>query len=184
MEKTFVVTGRPRTGTSMMMRCLDLSSDIIAEYDTNNDILANRMQFSEDYSPNPNGYYLPRKNIFARDVPGGLIKMSLRRPQFLDSEIGNYKIVWMVRDEKERLNSWERAFGRKEIDSYDLLYESYESSLRDRNDCTITYINYSDVINDPILVFEQLQADGWPIDPAIAASFVDPSLYRNRVYYS
>jgi hypothetical protein len=181
MEKTYIVTGRHRTGTSMMMRCLDLSSDLLAEYDKTSDILVAKNHVDENnYHPNPNGYYLHRANAFPQDIKGGLIKLSLRSADWLRTEPGDYEVIWMIRDEKEREISWEKAFGKKESLDLIAVYEFYELKLLDRTDCKITFVNYADVVQTPLVVFEHLKEQGWPIDPVKAASFVDPELYRNK----
>ena len=181
METTYIVTGRHRTGTSMMMRCLDLSSDLLAEVDPENDNLMHMLHANrEEYHPNPNGYYLSHAAIFPQDIPGGLIKLSLRNVDWPKTEPGDYRVIWMIRDEQVRLASWEKAFGYPEHPTQQEVYERNEMGLLAREDCKITFVNYAECVKNPLGTFETIAAAGWPIDPEKAAALVDPSLYRNR----
>jgi hypothetical protein len=182
MEPTYIVTGRHRTGTSMMMRCLDMASLLKAEHDPANDELMKKLHADPtNYNPNPNGYYLSGLDVRPQDVPGFLIKLSVRNWDWMQTTPGYYKVVWMLRDEIERLQSWNRAFGYEEKPFYTESYPRIEQEVKARLDCEFTYVNYEDVIADPVREFTRIQEGGWPINVEVAAAFVDPSLYRNRV---
>jgi hypothetical protein len=49
-----------------------------------------------------------------------------------------------------------------------------------RRDIDLTFIDYAEVIDDPLSVFTRLKSLGWPIDPEKCASVIDPKLYRTR----
>jgi hypothetical protein len=181
METTYIVTGRHRTGTSMMMRCLDKASDLIAEYDQKQDEDMKRLHANgEVYHPNPNGYYLSKEEVNPQDIPGGLIKLSTRNLDWLKTQVGNYKVIWMLRDEQMRLQSWLKAFGYEERPEYQDIYQKNELDLLGRSDCKFTFVRYEDVVLDPAKEFTRIKEAGWPIDVQVAASLVDESLYRNR----
>jgi hypothetical protein len=166
----------------MMMRCLDVSSLLTAEYDRTQDEDMKALHSDPlNYNPNPNGYYLSRLDINPQDVPGGLMKMSLRGDDWVRATPGDYRVVWMRRDETQRHNSWVKAFGYAEKDRFVDIYQRSEAYLLARTDCAFTYVNYEDVIADPVREFTRIKEDGWPINVEIASALVDPSLYRNRV---
>jgi hypothetical protein len=178
---TYIVTGRHRSGTSMMMRCLHIASSIPVEYDVIQDSKMLAFHADPDYHPNPNGYYQPRHGIRAHDVPGRLIKVSPRNPaDFLMLNEGNYKVIQMLRDEDQRRESYKRAFGDYETDVDYELYAKGELLISQRTDFEITQIYYTDMVLQPFLQFQRIAEAGWPIDPAVAARFVDIDLYRNR----
>ena len=45
----------------------------------------------------------------------------------------------------------------------------------------ILEVNYRDIVKKPLLAFERIKANGWPIDAALCAEKVDVSLHRNKL---
>lgn len=166
---TWVVTGRHRTGTSMMMQAI--SQCIPTVFDMQHEIFIRSRELDPLYNPNPNGYW--NTKTLPHDHPEALVKCSIMNWPFVNP--GNYKIIWMQRNEYERKLSMNRSFGSDS--NMERFYIMGESILLNLN--TIQ-LNYSDVVNKPLQTFEMLQQNGWPIDPKICSSVIDPNLWRNK----
>lgn len=169
----YVVTGRHRTGTSMMMHALSVGG-LTAVYDLQVEQRIRSRVVSPDYDPNPLGFYAAPDNVLPHDITdGSLIKCPIASWTIVAA--GDYIVVHMTRDNTERQRSMERAFGVAETG---LAYQIGEDALKARTDCITLQVVYADVVNNPIGVFTMLAAS-LPIDPIIAASTVDPGLWRN-----
>ena len=93
-----LVTGLPRSGTSLMMQILNKSnleilSDGVRESDINN----------------PEGYYeleavkgIVKDNSFLKNAYGKVVKIVAPLPMFLDKTL-NYKVIFMRREIEERI---------------------------------------------------------------------------------
>jgi hypothetical protein len=175
----YVVTGRPRTGTSMMMRAFDLGSSLTIRKDLTVETRLRAREVDATYDPNPGGYY-PAPYLPDKAPPSSVLKV-----QIFDWERvapGDYRVIWMTRDEAERQKSMVAGFGgRDDVDPNAVaLIERNEAHLAARKDCVITTLSYADVVENPLVIFRNLQRAGWPITPALAAATVDPLLYRNK----
>jgi len=189
-EPVYIVsTSFHRSGSSMMMRCLEgggmkLLKDTLLDGPWNGSGVAG-------YVPNPNGFYNgPDEQAdwpsFCDDARGKLVKLfRLSLPMLLP---GKYRLIFMVRDPAEILASmraWtpHRSWGRLETDLHFLpqIKEALYAQLRGRGDFDILEVNYNDVMKNPLKEFERIKEFGFPIDPAAAAALVDPALYRNRL---
>jgi len=207
-----VVSGSRRTGSSMMMSALHKGSstlDLLVA-----PILEKANPKFKDYQPNPNGLYevgLVRylEPRFLRKIPDDcLIKILFDGIPNLYP--GDYKIVWMDRDEAEIRASEERVDRHfKECDKETGMtkpdHNEYTRmlpfcSLRPynkedidhvlkicemRKDFDVVRVNYRDVIEDPIKAFEKIKFTPLgrlrvDIDIELAASAIDPTLYRMK----
>lgn len=161
----YVVTGRHRTGTSMMMHALSVGG-LTAVYDlqVEQDI---RSRVVCDYDPNPGGFFSAPHGILPHDVMDGeLIKCSMYSwPKVIE---GDYKVVRMVRDEQIRSLSFAGVFGAP--DTVNLRpYEAGEQNLLSRSDCQIVTLDFDQVRADPIAAITQLINSDWPIDISAAS---------------
>lgn len=165
---TYVVTGRHRTGTSMMMHAL--SQYIPAVFDMNTEEYIRSLEINHDYDPNPNGYW--NVTTYPHEHPGALVKCNVQLWPFVKE--GDYKVVWMQRDENQRIASLMKSFGDEDSPRFIEIGESLVLFLNP------TILNYTDVVQDPLSAFTTLKNNGWPIDPETCASIVDESLWRHR----
>ena len=165
---TYVVTGRHRTGTSMMMYAL--SQCIPAVFDMNREEQIRSLEINPDYDANPNGYW--NVTTYPHDHPDALVKCNVHLWPFVKE--GDYKVVWMQRDEEQRKASLMKSFGEADSPRFIEFGESLVPFLNP------TIINYTDVVLDPLSAFTTLKKNGWPIDPETCASIVDESLWRHR----
>ena len=175
MEPVYIVTSLHRSGSSMMMRCLEAGG--LTPVHNPVAILLN--QVLHDYIPNPNGFYQYGKPItkdFYENNKGKLVKVPISELKNLPE--GNYKILLLKRDPKEiraSMLKWTpyQSWGMYLTSTF--LYDELVSTINP----TIT-INYSDIVNDPIQAFTTI-SEHFPIDIEAASNLVDPELYRLKL---
>lgn len=183
-----VVSGLPRSGTSMAMKMLEagglsLATDGIRTAD-------------ED---NPKGYYeLERVKDLAKDDDkswlvdqrGKVVKII----SYLLRELpptNNYKVLMMRRDLSEVLASQSKMLDRRGEPSHtedDRMVELFENDLwragylvKNAPQFEALEVDYRQVIADPLSEAYRIQQFlGLPLDTRSMASVVDPELYRNR----
>lgn len=184
MKTTYIVTGWYRSGTSMMMQALK-AGGLEAVWDKEHEGELDKWK-TKEYDPNPHGYYELSVDIyndreFPKQYEGKLVKiLSGHVPKIA---VGNYKIVFMLRDPKEieiSLIKMMRQVPAIDIKRYDEEMERAINAIKNRRDCELTVFHYKDVVKEPFPYFNRLVHRGWPIDPWAAAAKVDPKLYRNR----
>ncbi len=184
-DTVYIVSGFMRTGTSMMMRALE-KGGMDARYSRARDRM--NAKFGDDfYRPNAGGFYeLDRHHYrefgFPRKWKGCLIKALYGALWRMVA--GKYKIVFMRRDPEEIRQSYE-AFFQKEpprvLKNYSAVMDSATDMLKVRTDVGLTEFQYRDVVRDPLVAFQRLVGNGWPIDAHKAASIVDPQQCRFRI---
>lgn len=174
-----------RTGTSMMMKAL-AEGGLEPAYAPSRDNMNN--EFGDAYyQPNPGGFYeLTRldyvKPGFPRQFEGKLIKCLFGGlPKMV---VGNYKVVFMLRDPEEIRQSYESFFNKSAppaLNQYDQLMTDSIDMLKNRKDTDVIVFKYRKVIEDPLEHFRILQRNGWDIDANKAASVVNPDLCRYKL---
>jgi hypothetical protein len=185
----FVVSGLPRSGTSMMMKMLDagglpLVTDRVREAD-------------ED---NPRGYFEDER---VKDLGAAGDRRWLRQCRgkgikiisflLLDLPDENfYKIVFMRRDLDEVIASQNKMLERrgtpadgrddtKMIERYKMHLRKIEYVLEDSPNVDWIDVDYADALADPRRHAERVRAFlGVDLDLDKMATVADPGLYRNR----
>lgn len=184
-----VVSGLPRSGTSMMMSALKaggmpLVVDEIRQADANN----------------PKGYYefervkkLPKGDtVWLATASGKAVKIISALLEFLPQDYA-YRIIFMERDLGEILASQQRMMIRngKELglaDEENQLYQSFidhlstvNQWLAGRKGVQTLYVSYNDILSEPLAQFQKVAEflEG-KVDPAAMAKVVDPTLYREK----
>ena len=182
-----VVSGLPRSGTSMMMQMLHTGglpciTDELREADISN----------------PKGYFefekvkgLRADNSWLPEAKGKVIKIISHFLACLPPEL-NYKIIFMERDLDEVLASQRKMLANQgqgeENLSDERLGQIFAQQLRqvkkmlaDRQISTL-FLGYKDVLEDPVEVSTQLQAFlGNNLDQQAMRDVVDHNLYRQRL---
>lgn len=196
-ETVYIVSGFMRSGTSMMMRCLE-AGGLEAAFKPARDELNERWG-DENYKPNPDGFYEQGRDeyiepYFPSQYKGRLIKILLggilpKLSQY-SFPVGSYRIVFMRRDPEEIRQSYEAFFEpapRDAIKWRKWLAEEYENKcwyainqLNNRIDTELSVLHYREVVEDPLSAFQQLHRDGWPIKCHAAAAIVDKKQCRFR----
>lgn len=183
-----VVSGLPRSGTSMAMKMLEAGGMEL--------VVDNIRTADED---NPKGYYEDERvkelaemedTSWLRGARGRVIKVVSSLLNYLPAT-NAYKVVFMRRNLHEVLASQTKMLVRRNEESHsddeDLLkmYEAHlekvQFQLRFRPNFEALYVDYSKVVADPAQEANRI-ADfvGSGLDAERMAAAVDGSLYRNR----
>lgn len=188
-----IVTGLPRSGTSMMMKMLAAGGlPPLCDGERTAD------------SDNPNGYYEfePVKQTasdpsWLNAAPGKAVKMVYSLLYDLPSvppvdETNEYDVVFMRRDLQEILCSQRRMLQNMKIDvtvddeRMSRLFAAeiarFQKWLASADHIRSIEINYNDVASGSVEPLHQINSHlGHRLDVAAMSAVVDPSLYRNRV---
>lgn len=182
-----IVSGLPRSGTSMMMRMLEAGGiEIMTD---------NIRKADED---NPHGYFEFEKVKKIKDssswldaAGGRVFKMVSMLLYDLPSD-RNYKVIFMKRDIREIMASQRIMLKRhgkdkSSVDDEEMekLSEKHlnqlEKWLEKQNNIDILYISYNDIIKksrENAEIVNQFLGGGLDIERMLAA--IDKSLYRNK----
>ena len=185
-ETITIVTGLPRSGTSMMMKMLEAGGmDVVTD---------NLRKADED---NPKGYYEFEKVKRIREdvswldeVQGKAVKMVSMLLFDLPLQ-RNYKLIFMRRDLGEVLASQRKMLERKnDLRDYsdeemEVLLQKHlnkiERWIEQQESIRVLYLNYRDLIEDPRSGAYRLRVF---LDTALnidaMVQVVDQSLYRRR----
>jgi hypothetical protein len=183
-----LVSGLPRSGTSMMMKMLASGGvDIYTD---------NVRQADED---NPQGYYevekvkkLQEDATWLHQVRGRAVKIVSSLLYYVPFSLP-YKVIFMQRDLQEILLSQQKMLERSGQsagqETTDLLAQKFETHLQKitawidaQRHINCLYVDYKKVVADPVSYAQKIQEFlGQPLDIEAMASAVNPSLYRNRV---
>jgi hypothetical protein len=182
-----VVSGLPRSGTSMAMKMLDAGGmPLVTDGVRTADI------------SNPNGYYEfePVKDLergdagWLADARGKAVKIVSPLLTYLPESL-DYQVIFMRRPLAEIIDSQHAMLdargserGSDEARTAEL-YASHlaqvEGFLQRRRCFSTLMIEYSQVLADPRAQAEKIRAFlGLPLDVARMAAVADPALHRNR----
>jgi len=190
MEPVYIVASFHRSGSSMMMRCLE-AGGITCAYDTTQDV-QNIVLGGSEYQPNPNGFYAYPDDstfdwpTFHETFKGRAIKVP-RMDLFILPQ-GKYKLIFMTRNPEEIRASMMKfssntSWGKPTVATYfyDTLKDGLMNYLVARTDFEILEINYRDVVTNPTQEFQKIKDFGFNIDIEKSVAMVDPTLYRLRL---
>lgn len=181
----YVVTGFPRSGTSMMMRCLQFAGIEPVVSASRETAMAKRN--IGPYAANPYGFFehdereALRVGFLESIEDGRAIKLLPTTLTCLP--VRPTTVIWMRRDTSEIRSSYERTFPKEDFDkkfpawprTHDVQIQGIQPILKDRRSIELIEVQYRDVIENPVGALSVL-----PIDARRAAAAVDSSLYRNR----
>lgn len=187
-KAVIVVSGLPRSGTSMMMKMLEAGgktvlTDNLREADANN----------------PKGYYefervKQMKNgdlAWLPDAVGKVVKIVTGLITYLPPDY-HYKVIFMQRDLNEVLSSQKKMLGRlgKGDDNIpdDKMAKTYEDHVKQvkawlarQANIEVLYVNYNTMIAEATESLEKVNTFlGGGMDVKKMASVVDRELYRER----
>ena len=186
-KPVIIVSGLPRSGTSMMMKMLESGGLRI--------LSDNRRKPDED---NPRGYYeyekvkdLKKDSTCIYEMEGKVVKVISMLLYYLPPGM-DYRIIFMQRNMREILDSQGRMLERlgkprKKSDD-DHLEKGFEEHLNkitdwlaDQENMDCMFINYNKIFDDPLLFCARIQDFvGEGLDIKAMSGAIDPSLYRNR----
>ena len=182
-----IVSGLPRSGTSMMMRMLEAGGmEVLTDNIRKADI------------DNPKGYYefervkkIKEDSSWLECAKSKTFKMVSMLLYELPKD-KNYKVVFMKRNIEEVLTSQRRMLERQKSVEVDVNYEKmgrlYAKHLRHlvpwleaQENIEVIYISYNNLIENPLENLANLNEFlGNKLDFGKMARVVDKSLYRNR----
>ena len=183
-----VVSGLPRSGTSMMMKMLEAGGQ---------PILTDNLREADDN--NPNGYYefervkqLPDGDYgWVNEAGGKVVKIVTGLIMNLPSD-HKYKVVFMQRAMKEVLASQKKMLGRlgQQDDKVedDKMKKIYQEHLKQVNlwiskqsNIEVLYVNYNTMLGNPIESLQKVNEFlGGEMDVGVMAGVVNKDLYRER----
>lgn len=186
-DSVTIVTGLPRSGTSMMMRMLEAGGMRV--------LTDNLRTADED---NPRGYYEfePVKQIesdasWLEDAQGKVVKMVAALLKHLPPEYA-YRIVFMRRRLEQVLASQRRMLERRgepadkvSDEKMAALYRKHlqriDDWLSDQPNVEVLYVDYGDVLADPICEAQRVSLFfDRSLDEDRMAAVVEPALHRQR----
>jgi len=182
MNEIIVVTGLPRSGTSLMMQILEkaglpIYSDGVRQKDENN----------------PEGYYeleavkgIVRNNAFLKEGIGKVIKIVAPLPMFMDKSLP-YKAIFMRRNMEEVLRSQEVMLNKDQTAEREKFRKIYEGHIEKTmqffmtNNIPFLEMNHRELIQQPeteikkLLNFLNMEC---PLE--LLTAVVKPDLHRNK----
>jgi hypothetical protein len=188
-EPIVVVSGLPRSGTSMMMRMLEAGGvAVMSDGERSADV------------DNPKGYFeLERvKNLehetdksYLRAGRGKAVKVISFLVKDLPDE-NDYRVLFLRRDLDEVLTSQKKMIDRLESGDTEAADEAMKEAFRNdivrvrlhcrkRPNFTLCEVQYRDTVSDPAATAAKVNAFlGGRLDETAMCEAVDASLYRNR----
>lgn len=176
-----LVSGLPRSGTSMMMQMLHAGGG---------NILTDNLRKPDDN--NPKGYFeyepvksLARDASWMEELNGQIIKV-VAPLLFHVSPVNHYKIIFMEREMEEVLKSQQKMIGQ---DNFFPMY--LEKAFRDQMskvkawqarqpNIEVLVVKYSEVVEAPHQAAEAVKDFlGMELDTSAMAAVIDKTLYRN-----
>jgi hypothetical protein len=188
-EPIVVVSGLPRSGTSMMMRMLEAGGlPILADGERGADV------------DNPKGYFeLERIKDLEHETDKSYLRAARGKAvkviSFLIKELpdeNDYRVLFMRRDLGEVLTSQQKMIDRLASEdaaaSAEAMKEAFRNDIarvrvlcRTRPNFALCEIRYQDAVADPASASRTVNAFlGGRLDEAAMRAAVDESLYRNR----
>jgi len=184
-EDIIVVSGLPRSGTSLMMQML-ASGGI--------EVLTDNLRTAD--TDNPRGYFefervkkLKEDSSWVPEARGKAVKLVSQLLFDLPSD-QKYRIIFMQRDLDEMILSQEKmlhrlgreAAPREEIKrAFTKHLERLHAWLDQQPNMTVLRIPYTEVLADPEAASKRISEFlGGKPDTAAMMRAIDPSLYRNR----
>jgi hypothetical protein len=182
-----IVSGLPRSGTSMMMRMLEAGGM---------PVLTDAIRGADE--DNPEGYYefervkqIETDQAWLEDAKGKVVKMVAALLKHLPRDYA-YRIVFMRRDIEEVLASQRQMLIRRgertDRISDEQMAELFrrhvsqiEAWIAEQTNVQAAYVEYGEVLANPVAEARRINRFlGNALDVEQMAGVVDPSLYRQR----
>ena len=182
MSEILVVTGLPRSGTSLMMQLINKAGI---------EILSDGLRKSD--VSNPEGYYeyepvkgIVKDNSFLKDASGKAVKIVAPLPMFMDKAL-KYKVIFMRREMNEVLRSQEVMLNKDqsaEREKFRTIFQGHlDKTYQFLNTNNIPYldVNYAELVNAPGIILPAWK-DFVGTDTSLEElmNVVKPDLYRNK----
>lgn len=177
-----LITGIPRSGTSLMMQLFkaanaEIATDAIRTEDENN----------------PKGYYeleavkgIVKNNQFLKELDGKTIKIVAPLVSFIDLSL-DYRVVFMLRDLDEVVQSQEKMVGKDQQDQKEKFKTMYTLHIeKSRQFLLSNHIPFIEIQHRELLQESETTLQylidfcQWETSIDELKSVIDQSLYRNR----
>jgi hypothetical protein len=188
-EPITVVSGLPRSGTSMLMKMVEAGGlTVMTDSQRTADV------------DNPKGYFeFERIKDLEKETDKSYVRQArgkaLKVISFLIKDLpadNDYRVIFMRRDLEEVLTSQNKMIQRLETDdasaSHEAMKEAYRNDIvrtrllcKKRPNFELIEVNYSAAVENPAATARAVNAFlGGGLDESAMRSAVDESLYRNR----
>ena len=187
-QPVIVVSGLPRSGTSMLMKMLEAGGI---------PPLTDSIRTADD--ENPKGYYEFERvkamdkgdTAWVADAEGKAVKVISALLKYLPPDY-QYQIIYIQRSMPEILASQRKMLIRRGEDPDKMddeqmaaLFAKHvaqvEQWLKEQPNISVLYVHYSDILADPEPQVTRINAFlGGQLDVMQMATVIDPNLYRNR----
>jgi hypothetical protein len=185
-ESVVIVSGLPRSGTSMMMQILEAGGV---------PVLSDRIRRAD--VDNPRGYYEfePVKKTredasWIADARGSVVKMVYALLYDLSDDY-RYRVVFMDRKLDEVVASQNTMLARhgkssvqiddrKMIEMFERQLAAVRSWLERKRNFEVLYVSYNGLLADPSSQLERIRSFLGDLDIEGMRRVIDPALYRNR----
>ncbi len=187
-EPVFIVSGLPRSGTSLMMKMLQAAGF---------DILTDHLRQGDEF--NPNGYFEfePVKelktghNDWLKAASGQVVKIVSPLLQYLPEDC-TYKIIFMQRDLAEVMASqarmlagFQKSTSAEKESSLELVYREHllriNRWMSQQSNLSFHVVDYNLLFSDPHgIITELTEFLERPLPVERMIEIIDPNLYRNR----
>ncbi len=183
-----VVSGLPRSGTSMMMQILAAGGM---------EIVTDELRSADD--DNPKGYYeLERVKKLAEGDTDWVVEAEGKAVKVISALLESlpashtYKVIFMQRQMSEILASQQQMLVRRgetpgQIDDVEMarLFEKHLANvqgwLEKQKNMTVLTVSYAELIQDPEMQIEAVvRFLGLPLNLQAMLAVPDPALYRNK----
>ena len=182
-----IVSGLPRSGTSMMMKMLQAGSSL--------ELLVDDIRTAN--ADNPKGYFEYEKTKKLRDdatwldgAIGKVVKI-VSMLLFHLPDTYTYRVVFMHRDMQEILASQQKMLDRRNektatdnarmAELYLQHLEQVETFLAERKNFTACYMSFNNLLANPEPELDRLTAFfNGALDLAAMQKVIDPDLYRSK----
>lgn len=178
-----LITGLPRSGTSLMMQIMER---------TPIEVLTDGVR-EKDIS-NPEGYYeleavkgIAKDNSFLKNASGKALKIVAPLPLFLDKSL-EYRVIFMRRDIEEILRSQEKMLNKDQSAEREKFSTIYDTHIKktyqffEANKIPYIDIFYKDLVaNTEVEIKKLIDFLEIPTDWEELANAVNPELYRNKI---
>ncbi|MFC7444926.1 alkaline phosphatase family protein [Mesoflavibacter profundi] len=178
-----VVSGLPRSGTSLMMQMLNNGGlNVLTDKNRKPD------------QSNPKGYFefdpamsLHKDNLWLEKAQNKCVKIVAPLLKFLDPKY-RYKVIFMNRDLNEVVKSQQIMLGKNPENLPVHLFQAYQKHLNQvevwkekEPNVELIYLDYKDVINLPEKSIKKVvDFVGLDLDQEKMIGSIDKSLYRNK----
>jgi hypothetical protein len=186
-EIVTIVSGLPRSGTSLMMSMLEAGGM---------DVLTDHIRTPDE--DNPKGYYefervrqIEHDQAWLVDAKGRAVKMIAELLKYLPPGY-TYKVIFMRRTMKEILASQKRMLVRRgepaeKVSDEEMaaMFQRYlnrvEAWLANQPNIEVMYVSYNRLLDGPTVQLDNVsQFLGGALDVEQMIRVIEPSLYRQR----